>query len=115
MSTALISLPPGFEALEPFVSIWAIEGAGNRLRARLTSHEADRITFFNAGKDLLAPGLDYLDKKPIAAFNDQDKRLMLLLLSMAHVSLAVEIQGDDEPKHADGARHMKITRAPADS
>ena len=114
MSIAASSVPPGFEALEPFVSSWALEGADNRLRARLAKPEADRVAFFNVAKDLLAPGLDYLDSKPITAFNDQDKRLMQLLLSMAHVSLAVEIQGDEESSHAEGAQHMRITRAPAD-
>ena len=81
---------------------------------RSASQPADRVAFFNAAKDLLAPGLDYLDKKPLAELDEQDQRLLQLLLSMAHVSLAVEIQGNDEPKHAEGARHMTITRAPAD-
>src|SRR5262249_18357572 len=75
------SLPPGFEALEAFVGHWAIEGADNRLRARLASHESDRIAFFNVAKDLLAAGLDYLDQRSIAGYNGQDNRLMLLLLS----------------------------------
>lgn len=108
------SLPAGFEALEPFVSRWAIEGAHNRLLARLASEEAERVAFFNAAREALGPALDYLDTKPLAGFSHQDERLMLLLLSMAHISLAVEIQGDDEPKHAESARHMRITRAPAD-
>lgn len=114
MSTVDVSLPSGFEALEPFVSAWAIEGAHNRLRARLAGQEADRVAFFNVAKELLAPGLDYLDKKPLAELTAQDRRLLSLLLSMAHVALAVEIQGDDEPKHAEGARYMTITRAPSD-
>lgn len=114
MNAADTSLPPGFGTLEPFVSAWAIEGANDRLRARIASREADRVAFFDAAKDLLAPGLSYLDKKPLAELTDQDKRLLRLLLSMAHVALAVEIQGDDEPRHAEGARQMTITRAPAD-
>ncbi len=114
MSAPEHSLPPGFGSLEPFVSAWALEGADNRLRARLASREADRVAFFEAAKDLLPRGLDYLDRKPLAEHSDQDKRLMRLLLGMAHVALAVEIQGDDEPRHAEGARHMTITRAPSD-
>jgi len=38
----------------------------------------------------------------------------LIFINLAHVSLAVEIQGDDEPRHARDARYMKITRASAD-
>ena len=114
MNTLDTSLPAGFEALEPFVSAWAIEGACNRLKARLASNAPDRTAFFNVARELLAPALDYLDTKPLSGFSDQDKRLMQLMLSMAHVSLAVEIQGEAEPRHAEGARHMTITRAPAD-
>jgi hypothetical protein len=39
---------------------------------------------------------------------------MDLMLSFAHVALAVEMQGDDEPKHAEAARHMHVIRAPSD-
>jgi hypothetical protein len=66
-------------------------------------------------KELLSSGLAYLDQKPLAELDARDKRLMSLLLSLAHVSLAVEVQADQEPNHAEFARHMKITRAAADS
>ena len=46
--------------------------------------------------------------------DEKEERLMNLLLSLCHVAQAVEIQGDDEPKHALGRQHMKITRASAD-
>lgn len=108
------SLPVGFEALQPFVRAWAIDGAHNRLLARLRSEEAERVAFFNVAREALAPALDYLDTKPLAEFSEPDKRLMSLLLSMAHISLAVEIQGTDEPGHAESARHMTITQATAD-
>jgi hypothetical protein len=108
------SLPAGFEILEPFVAAWAISGADQRLRARLNSREHERTAFFAVARNLLTPGLDYLDRKPLAEFDEKDRRLMNLLLSMAHVSLAVEIQGEDEVRHAVDARHMTITRAPAD-
>ena len=114
MSAMETSLPPGFEGLERFVGAWAIDGANNRLRARLQSTEAERVAFFEAAKDLLAPGLDYLDKKPLGQFDAREKRLMSLFLSFAHISIAVEMQAEGEPEHAEGARHLTITRAPAD-
>ena len=114
MSAMETSLPPGFEGLESFVGAWALEGANNRLRARLESTEAERVAFFDAAKDLVAPGLEYLDRKPPSQFDAREKRLMNLFLTFAHVALAVEVQGDEEPKHARGARHFTITRAPAD-
>ena len=109
------SLPTGFESLQRFVPTWALEGANNRACARLASCEADRAAFFEALEPLLAQALSFLDAKPLQQFNDEEKRLMRLLLSFAHVTLAVEIQRDHEPKHAIGARFMTITRAPADA
>jgi hypothetical protein len=114
MTAAASQLPAGFEALEPFVAGWAIKGAAARARRRLDSAEADRVAFFEAAKDLLAPALARLDQTPIAQFDAQEKRLMDLMLSFAHIALAVEIQRDDEPRHARDARFLTITRAPSD-
>ncbi|WP_165636968.1 hypothetical protein [Mycolicibacterium diernhoferi] len=36
---------------------------------------------------------------------------MQLFLEFAQTALAVEVQGDTEPKHAEGARFMTITHA----
>ncbi|OBB33701.1 hypothetical protein A5792_11415 [Mycolicibacterium peregrinum] len=113
MTTEL--LPPGFETLEPFVDQWTSETANDRLKQRLRSSEAGRVAFFDAAKDRLQDGLTYLDKKPFAEYDDNENRLMQLLLSFAHIALAVEVQGDDEPKHAVGARYMTITQAPSEA
>lgn len=107
-------LPAGFEALEPFVETWSIRGANNRLQRRLSSTEAERVALFEAAKSLVAPALTYLDKKPLKELDEQEQRLMRLMLSFAQVALAVEVQGDDEPKHARDARFLTITRAPSD-
>lgn len=107
-------LPTEFAALEPFVGTWAIAGAANRMKRRLESTEKDRVSFFNAAKDLVKPALAYLDQKPLDQFDDQEKRLMNLMLSFCHVLLAVETLGSDEPRHAAFARLMTITRATSD-
>lgn len=114
MTTSQSLLPAGFEALEPFVSTWAIKGAHNRLQQRLASSEKQRTEFFTAGSPLVPNALALLDQKPIQQFDAAEDRLMDLVLSLAHVSLAVEIQRDDEPKHAEAARHMAIVRASSD-
>lgn len=108
------SLPDGFEGLIPFVTFWAVDTAFERARCRDSSDEAQRMEFYTAAVDLVPNALAYLDTKPLAHFDDRDQRLMKLLLSFAHVSLAVELQRDDEPKHAANRQHMPITRAPAD-
>jgi hypothetical protein len=107
-------LPPGFAALEPFANSWALAGAASRSDRRLNSSETERVAFFNAAKDLVPAGLDYLDGKPIDRFDDQEQRLMNLLLTFCHVALAVEIQADDEPKHAAVRQYITITKASAD-
>ena len=114
MSEMQSQLPAGFEALEPFVADWAVKGAGNRARRRLDSGEAERVTFFEAAKPLLQAALARLDETPLDRFDASEKRLMDLMLTFAHIAMAVEIQGDDEPKHARDARYMTITRAPSD-
>ena len=107
-------LPTGFEALEPFVESWSIEGAADRAQHRLDSTEADRNAFFQAARDLAAPALEMLDGKPLDQFDDSERRLMNLMLSLAHVSLAVEVQRDHEDSHGVWARRVRITRAPSD-
>ena len=115
MSNSEKQLPAGFESLEPFVVMWAIKGANNRLQQRLASSEAERVAFFNTAKDLVPMALDFLDKKPLSNFDAKEERLMNLLLSMVHVSLAVEVQKEQEDFHAQYARFITITRASADN
>jgi hypothetical protein len=114
MSGASAGLPAGFEALEPFVSAWAAPTAAERSRLRLASCAADREAFFEAAKDLIAPALAVLDRKRRDQFDATEQRLMDLVLAFAHVAQAVEIQAEDEPKHARNSRAMRITRAPSD-
>ena len=107
-------LPDGFGALEPFAATWAIEGAANRMQRRLDSEPAEREAFFNAGRDMVPAALELLDRKPIGEFDEKEQRLMNLVLSLAHIAQAVEIQKDDEPGHAHYARFITITRASSD-
>lgn len=107
-------LPSGFAPLNPYVTQWAVHGSAARAARRGTSTPEERQAFYNAAKDLLAPALELLDAKPLAAFDAAENRLMDMMLSLAHVALAVEALGDDEPRHATMRQHMKITKTPAD-
>lgn len=109
------TLPEGFAALEPFVDDWAISGSAQRMQQRLDSAPADREAFFTAGQDLVPAALELLDSKPLGAFDEREERLMNLLLSLAHVAQAVEIQKDEEAYHARYARFITITRSSADT
>jgi hypothetical protein len=114
MSLDIARLPPGFDALEPFVDDWAIAGSANRADRRCDSSEAERIAFYEVATGLAPAALELLDRRPLEDFDEREKRLMNLMLMLAHVSLAVEAQGSEEPNHARDRRHLKITRSPAD-
>jgi hypothetical protein len=107
-------LPTGFAALEPFVSLWAVAGSANRAALRGTSSLDARAAFFDAASPLLTAALDHLDRKPLAAHDPGEQRLMNLMLSLAHVALAVEVQAEDEARHRASRDAMIITLSPAD-
>ena len=114
MTQPATSLPARFEALEPFVASWAIAGSANRALRRYQSQADERLVFYNAAKDLLGPALSYLDRKPLNQQSPQDRRLMDMMLMLAHITQAVEVLGDHEQINAYHRHCMKITRSPAD-
>lgn len=107
-------LPEGYEALEPFVAAWALNGSAARAQRRSDSTPEERHAFFDAAKSLVGPACDLLDQKPLTALDSKENRLMNLLLSFTHVAMAVEIQGDAEPRHAKLRSYMHITNSAAD-
>lgn len=109
-----MSLPAGFEALEPFVATWAADSAAARDGLRTQQTGEARQAFYDAMNPLLVPALDRLDTVPLAEHDAGEKDLMLLTLSYAHVALAVEVQGPDETKHGINRQRLPISRAPAD-
>lgn len=108
-------LPEGFESLEFYVDRWAIEGSANRDARRGDSTEDERVAFFEATKGLVPQALELLDRKPLKQLDEQENRLMNLLLSFCHVTMAVEMLGKAEPRHAQFRKAMPITRSPADA
>lgn len=109
-----MTLPIGFEALEPFAAVWAIDNAAGRAAMRGDAAEADRRAFYQAASPLLEPALAHLDARPLADLEPRETRLMHLMLSLAHVALAEEMQQKVEAEHTRLRRFMPITRAPAD-
>ncbi len=107
-------LPLGFEALEPFATQWAGATAADRAHLRSAFPSAERNAFHAACAPLLVEGLSRLDQTALREQDEGERRLMHLLLTFAHVSLAVEIQGDDEENHGLLRASMRIIRAPAD-
>ncbi|WP_144039847.1 hypothetical protein [Novosphingobium sp. TH158] len=107
-------LPAAYADLEPFAAQWSLPTAAERAMQRSTSTKEERQAFYDAMCPRAAAMLDELDTKPLAELDDQEKRLLDMLLAFSHVSLAIEIQGADEEEHAKWRNRMVITRAPAD-
>ncbi|MBW8783066.1 MAG: hypothetical protein JF593_00235 [Novosphingobium sp.] len=109
------TLPSGFAALEPFVSTWAVATTAERAALRGSSTAEQREAFFAAASPLLETALDHLDKSDVRHLAPADQRLMQLMLALAHISHAVEIQGPDEAAHTPWRARMRIIRSPADA
>ena len=107
-------LPAGFESLAPYVEFWAADTAAGRAHCRDTSDEASRLAFYNAAHELVPKALAYLDGKPLNEFAESEQRLMHLVLSFVHAAMAVELQREEEPRHAANRPYLRITRATAD-
>lgn len=107
-------LPSGFEALEPFAARWAGATAADRAHLRSAFPSAERDAFHAVCAPLLIDGLSRLDKIALGEQDESERRLMHLLLTFAHVSLAIEVQGDAEDNHGLLRASMRIIRAPAD-
>ena len=101
MTSAPRLLPRGFESLEPFVASWAIDDLSMRDAMRGSATPEERKAFYAVASDLAEAALDHLDAKPFESLDDSEARLMQLMLSLAHVALAEEIQGDHEPAHTE--------------
>ncbi len=114
MSKTVSQLPDGFAALEPFVDEWAVATSAARAARRDDTTAAEQEAFYNAAREFLEPALTLLDAKPLAELDAKERRLLDLMLTLAHISIAVEVQRDFEPQQTVIRRHMRITRTPAD-
>ena len=69
-----MTLPAGFEALEPFVPTWATHSAAARDGLRTHQSAEARQAFYDTMNPLLIPALDRLDAPERAAFEADYRR-----------------------------------------
>lgn len=94
------SLPSGFEALEPFVTDWALADAVARMAKRQASAMAEIRGFYDAMLPLGEPALVYLRQFQLGALPPEAEVLLKLMLSLAEIAPAVEWY--DDPRVYDG-------------
>ncbi|MCX7283212.1 MAG: hypothetical protein NTX28_04070 [Novosphingobium sp.] len=101
-------------ALERFVASRALTGTAARAARRGQSTAAERADFHNALAPRLDEALSHLDGAGLDRLDRAGGNLLNLCLMMAHVALAIETLGEDEPRHAPHRDAMRITHSPAD-
>ncbi len=84
-------LPPGFEALVPFIPDWCKSRASERVAQRLSSSTEDLERFYTVGLAHAEAALTYLDTFDINALPERETRLLTLLLSLPEAGNAVEV------------------------
>jgi hypothetical protein len=92
-------LPSGFSDLERFAE-WALPTSVERNKKRLGSSMDEITSFYNALLPRIADILAYLDQFSLQEMPQDARRLMFLALSLAEVSIAVELF--HEPKVTGG-------------
>ena len=108
-------LPAAYAALEPFVADWALPTTAARAARRGSSTAAERQAFYDAVQPVAGEALAGIEARPLESLSEAEKRLLDLLLTFAHVSLAVEIHGKAEAAHTPWRNRMVITRSSADA
>jgi hypothetical protein len=88
---AISVLPPGFEALSPFVEGWALDTQDERYAKRATVSEAELRAFYDAVLPELEAILAEVDRFPIGQLPDTHRALYALALSMAEIAPHVEL------------------------
>jgi hypothetical protein len=93
-------LPPGFEALAPFVDDWILDNAAARMAKRQSSSMAEIRAFYDAIVPLGVAALDHLRQYRLGELPAETENLLKLMLALAEIGPAVE--WFDDPAVYDG-------------
>lgn len=104
-------LPPEFADLEPFAATWCLATEPERWERRLASTLEDLRAFYDAAFPRAEAAIAHCDRFDLHELPDDARRLLELLHSLALVSYAVEVWGDQLPLHT-GAAVIDRVREP---
>ena len=105
-----ITLPGGFEALQPFADRWALATEYERAAERRRSTPADIKAFYDAGLKCLPEILKRADQYPLGQITGVDSSLFHLALSLAEVAPHVEFY-DCDPRVPFAFREERLVGA----
>jgi hypothetical protein len=107
-----LQLPTGFEDLEPFVGSWCLPGTQERHERRERASMEDIRLFYDAMLAKAPAAITFLDGKPFDSLADDERRLMHLLLALAHVAVPVEVHGQPRAPHTPYPHRVRLSDAP---
>lgn len=96
-------LPPEFEDLEPFAATWCLATEPERWERRLATSMDDLRAFYDVCVPRAEEAIAYCDRFDLHALPDPAARLLELLHSLALVTYAIEVWGDQLPVHTGAA------------
>jgi len=82
-------LPPGFEALEPYLD-WALASEPERYAKRLASTMEELQSLYDAGMPLLEDIMAYLEKLPLDDLPEDATHLLHIGYSLINVAFPIE-------------------------
>ena len=100
------TLPPGFEALEPFVGDWVLPDSLARMAKRRASNMDEIKAFYDVAIARAESALNHLRAFPLGEIPPAEERLLKLMLALAEVGPAVE--WFDSPHVYDGFDATKV-------
>lgn len=106
------SLPPGFEALEPYVAYWAAASAQERRERREAASMEEIETFYAAMLARAPEAIRVLEGRDMRDLEGAPLRLMQLLLALAHVSMAVELHRQPRAPFTPYPHEVRLVEGP---
>lgn len=88
-----VSLPSGFEMLEPLAAGWALPTQNERQRRRIGASREQLQALYDGVLPQLEPILAHVDRYPLGELPADAARLYHLALSLAEVAPHIELYG----------------------
>ncbi len=107
-----LSLPAGFEDLQPFVAYWARDTNDARWDQRSRASMENIQTFYDAMLARAEDAIACLDHYPLDAPPPDAARLGLLLIALGQAAIAVEMHGQPRTAYSAFPHGIRVIKGP---